>query len=267
MSSEPSSTEMQGEEQAACAEQGSECQQAADVQFQPHEYRKVTEYNCGVNAWNDHVRELQGCDYSKISNCWNCNYPLTIDGYFPSIKIDWTDPANDCLLQARKRLQELLPLPSQTFGCPVHRSADCIEAIGSFHSIACVKRYAHDTLRNQSDIDLMVTVLAREAGVKVDTLHTAPPANTLLHRGGIFTYAEYEHPDVAQATPVSRLMRRNPQHIQVVEKGGTACIISPYEAYLKERKERSSIQPNETQDPSTSTNVLDVVGKVDVSNV
>jgi hypothetical protein len=208
-------------------------------EYKHNEYRSVMEYDCGVRNWDDNVQELECAPPETISNCWNCSYPLTRDGYFPSIDVDWTDTSS-VLVQAAALLEKLRPLPKQTYGIPVHRNTDnTIELIGSCHTIACVKRYMIDTMHyNPSDVDTMISLMARDAGLPLDQLQTAPPVNTLKHRGGIYTYEQYDNgPLVETATPIStKLLHRMPQKIHVVRKGGQQKVRSMYEAYLKQAK-------------------------------
>lgn len=208
-------------------------------EYKHNEYRSVMEYDCGVRNWDDNVQELECAPPETISNCWNCSYPLTRNGYFPSIDVDWTDTSS-VLVQAAALLEKLRPLPKQTYGIPVHRNTDnTIELIGSCHTIACVKRYMIDTMHyNPSDVDTMISLMARDAGLPLDQLQTAPPVNTLKHRGGIYTYEQYDNgPLVETATPIStKLLHRMPQKIHVVRKGGQQKVRSMYEAYLKQAK-------------------------------
>lgn len=209
--------------------------QAADTE---EDFDSVTTYDCGTSscAWNDHIREITGLDPEKICNCWNCGRPLTRDGYFPGIRIDWTDPKNEVLVAAVARLIELCPLPKVTFGCPVKKStSNIIETEGSFCSIGCVKRYAVDkNPYNESDVDSYVSVMALEHGIDLTTLYIAPPVNTLEHRGGIYTYDEYRvAPEKELATPItSDLLLRKPTTTQVVEKTGKKQVKSLYSAFL-----------------------------------
>ena len=225
------------EEQRAEQSEEQECEPA--LGYKRNEYRLVTEYDCSVRNWDDNVKELECAPPERISNCWNCNYPLTKEGYFPSVEIDWSDKSS-VLVQAAALLETLRPLPKQTFGIPVHRTTDnTIELIGSCHSVACVKRYMIDTMHyNPSDVDTMIALMARNAGLPLDQLQTAAPVNTLKHRGGIYTYEQYDcGPLIEVATPVStRLLHRMPQKIHVVQKGGQQKVRSMYEAYLKQAK-------------------------------
>ena len=100
----------------------------------PQEFSKIVYEQCNTSiiACNDRLKEYTGCDPEDISNCWNCIYPLTEDGYFCGLPWDKDDPKNTVLHKAIARLKELHPLTKDTFGVPVQRSSTgVIETQGS----------------------------------------------------------------------------------------------------------------------------------------